>query len=73
MQPLVTVWCSVGCVLQPCSVVTAASASIYSKLPAAKGRRKIDPTPRVPSNYTHSLPNFVSSVDKAEIRNVDMT
>jgi hypothetical protein len=23
MQPLVTVWCSVGCVLQPCSVVTA--------------------------------------------------
>jgi hypothetical protein len=23
MQPLVTVWCCVGCVLQPCSVVTA--------------------------------------------------
>jgi hypothetical protein len=23
MQPLVTVWCCVGCILQPCSVVTA--------------------------------------------------
>jgi hypothetical protein len=23
MKPLVTVWCSVGCVLQPCSIVTA--------------------------------------------------
>jgi hypothetical protein len=23
MQPLVIVWCCVGCVLQPCSVVTA--------------------------------------------------
>jgi hypothetical protein len=23
MQPLVTVWCCVGCVLQSCSVVTA--------------------------------------------------
>jgi hypothetical protein len=26
MQPLVTVWCCVGCVLQPCSVVTARRA-----------------------------------------------
>jgi ABC-type amino acid transport system permease subunit len=26
MQPLVTVWCCVGCVLQPCSVVTAVFA-----------------------------------------------
>jgi hypothetical protein len=26
MQPLVTVWCSFGCVLQPYSVVTAAFA-----------------------------------------------
>jgi hypothetical protein len=27
MQPLVTVWCCVGCVLQPYSVVTAVGSS----------------------------------------------
>jgi hypothetical protein len=29
MQPLVTVWCCVGCVLQPCSVVTAIGPSLH--------------------------------------------
>jgi len=47
--------------------------SIYSKLPAAKERRNIYPTTRVPSNYAPSLPYFVSGVDRAEIRSVDMT
>jgi len=47
--------------------------SIYSKVPAAKEGRNIYPTPRMPSNYAPWLPYFVSGVDKAEIRSVDMT
>jgi hypothetical protein len=41
MQSLVTVWCWVGCFLQPCSVVTAAFAC-YSKAAVAteQGWRK---------------------------------
>ena len=47
--------------------------SLYSKVPAAKERMKVDPTPRVSNNYAPSLPYFVSGVERAEIRNVDMT
>jgi len=46
---------------------------MYSKLPKDKERRKIDSTPRVPRNYAPWLPYFVSGVDRAEIRSVDMT
>jgi hypothetical protein len=31
MQSLVTVWCWVGCFLQPCSVVTAAKAAVTTE------------------------------------------
>jgi hypothetical protein len=31
MQSLVTVWCWVGCSLQPCSVVTAAKAAVTTE------------------------------------------
>jgi len=42
-------------------------------LPAAKRKRKIDPTPCETSNYTRLLSYFVSGIDRAEIRSIDTT